>query len=311
VEKFSLFLSLINQMIFLKVFFLFLGCMLCAEQNSGLFLDYKESIELLLEDMKMNICNVFLLSKIKSSLYELNHSDDVDSLTKHLVIFFSSQEIRAFHKFVVYALYHLPSTFSNFGVFEPFFKPFNETKFDDLYLPVKWILDSIGPFKLSEAEEVYKINEWIDSAEYKVFTFELLKYLQQLGSFNNIRVNVYPFGDIITMVYNKFISNPQNVLKMALFEKEPRFLPLLVYIYLNPSLTSANCVNDLVLNGLIKPYPNGLEATRSLEFLNQTIVHLKHYKPIVISEMFTDLVRGNLENFLQSKLESVSKTIIL
>jgi hypothetical protein len=255
----------------------------------------------------MNICNVFLLSKIKSSLNRLYYSD-VKSMTKHLDDFFDDQGIGASLKFTVYALYHLPLTFSNFGVFEPFFKPFHKGEIMfDLSLNVRWILDSIGPLELSEVEKTYKINEWIDGFEYRIFYRILWDYVQQ-------RISIwdeYSIRDNIEMIFDKFKFYPKKVLRKVIFEEKTKFLPLVVYIYFNPSLRKEDCVDDRVLNGLLKLYPSGVEATRSFEFLNQTIFDLESYKPMIISEIFTDVVRVRLEKFRQSKLETSSESILI
>jgi hypothetical protein len=283
--------------------------MFCAEQSSTIFFEYKESFNVLLENMKMNFCNEFLLSKIKTYIFEL-YRLDFNGLIEHLDDFFCNQGIGASHKFIVYALYHLPSTFSNFEAFIPFFKPCNQGVSYDLCLTVKWILDSVGPLKLSEAEKRYKIYEWIFGKQYKLFSQALEDYLK-LREKLTFMFDHLPIALALEGVFSKFNSNPEKVLKMAVFERDAKFLPLVVYIYLNPSMRFVDCANDQVLNGLLKLNPNGVEATRSIEFLKQTIFDLKSYKPILISEMFTDVVRENLKKFLQVKLETVSSRILI
>jgi hypothetical protein len=269
--------------------------MLCAESDSGHLINYKRYFSQLEDNMTNNLWDFVTLSECKFYL-EMLYREDPMTLSNQLNLFTYEERFSTIHRFVVYSLYHLPLTFVNFEVFKPFFKPFKLENSYEVALSLNWVHWATRSPQLSEEAQKKHFNSWIKNDEYKSFSEELLKNLHKGSSFTA------PFRfshEIIENVYFKYKMYSEYVLKMALYDANPLMLPIVVFLHVNPTLTLEECVCSPILKGFFR-FNEVRDASSITEFLTQITFKLERYDPILISPIYTDVVRGFLVNLLRS-----------
>jgi hypothetical protein len=286
-------------MIFFNVLSLLFGWVFCAVSATKLVFHDNDHFEKLLEDVKRNSRDVAVLSEFKFSL-DLLYKDDRNFLFKQLRNFMDDQNNQeTLQKFTVYSLYHLPPNFSKFEVFEPLLRrPSNENY--DVYLALNWLQMAMKPPQLSEADKKEEFTNWIYEEEYKTFVDILEKQLRVETIFNNL-CELHSNRYIIEDVLFKFRLNPEYALRMAICEGMPQILPIAIFLYLKPKLELKHCVNHPILHGILNLKSNQTEASWTYNFISQVISELESYDLILISPMFTDVVKGLLQTFFEKK----------
>jgi hypothetical protein len=204
------------------------------------------------------------------------------------------------HKFTIFALYSLPTSFINFEVFEPFFDP-NKRK-RKTYFSILWIEKEIKKAKKGLGRDELPINESFNS-EFLVFKSEMFNYIAESAFFNHILM-YYIFEGYqrkIRFFIQEYKAAPNRVLKMAIFERSDVVLPVAIYLHFNPKAIN-NYENDEILPGFFNIHGHDRSSEiKAFDFLMQAMAELSN--KTIISKTFTDVVRRYLKNFIRRRYQ--------
>jgi hypothetical protein len=272
--------------------------MLGAESDSAHLLNYNKNFSKLESDMRNNKWDLGTLSEYKFSL-EMLYKEDPKTLSNKMNEFTKNMKYATIQKFIVYTLYQMPLTFSNFDVYEPLFRPVDDNSAYDIFLSLNWLQLAMAPPQLSENDQKGEFNNWIYEGEYKAFVEKLWKSLDKLTLFDPTLV-LFSNDFVISVIFIEYKANPEHVLKMSIFEGLRLIIPIVVFLHLNPTLTLDECIASPILNGLYL-VEKGDDVSWSKAFLTETISKLQTQELILISPTFTDVVGKSLDDFLKRK----------
>ena len=260
---------------------------LCAIQTTFSLGDFRLRLERVLYNLKNKNWDIVSLSEFKNSIDNFQDSDQAIFL-QEIKPLLESHEIEITHKLTIFSLYHLPSSFSFFEIFEPFFGPIKGNEYD-IYLSTDWLNIALEFNSPDSPKSLY-----LDFVNFR---------RGLLGQLSTYFVNVVensPYDRTINDIATKFAADPLKVLKMSLFESLPAALPSIVYFHLNPLALNVYTVYIYrTLRGFFfGRYAEPTARSSAISFLMLTSAKLESHEIILISPLFNDLVRRRLIWFL-------------